>query len=121
MSILQITRPWRATMRDSLSLSLVLFLLVGGPAGGQPREINNSVGIKLVRIEPGEFLMGNTGEPPRDRAAWETRDWDESPAHKVRISQAFYLGAFEITNAQYEKFDPAHRQLRGRFGASRAE
>ena len=36
----------------------------------------------------------------------------------MRISQPFYLGTFEVTNAQYERFDPSHRRYRGRFGYS---
>src|SRR5205809_362571 len=122
MSILRLKRQGRATMTMSLAISLVWFILMSAAAGGgPPAELTNAVGVKLVRIEPGQFLMGNGSEPPRERDAWETRDWDESPAHKVKISTAFYLGVFEITNAQYEKFDPDHHKLRGQFGASRAD
>jgi hypothetical protein len=68
----------------------------------------------MVRIEAGEFVMGQGEAPPRTREEWEERDWDESPAHKVRISRPFHLGACEVTNAQYEQFDPGHRDLRGK-------
>src|SRR5205807_1278227 len=100
---------------------------LGQICGQHPKAIGpnhgfqNSLGMKMVRIEPGEFLMGTGTEPPRERKDWETRDWDESPAHNVKISKAFYLGAFEVTNAQYEQFDPDHRKLRGKFGASRTD
>lgn len=43
-------------------------------------------------------------------------DFDENPVHTVKISQPFYLGVFEVTNTQYELFDPEHRKLRGREG-----
>ncbi len=104
-------------MRTLLSLVLP-FLLVNAAPCGAPREVTNALGMKLVRIEPGEFSMGSAAEPPRDRQTWETRDWDESPAHTVIISKAFYLGAFEVTNAQFEQFIPDHRALRGKFGSS---
>jgi formylglycine-generating enzyme required for sulfatase activity len=83
--------------------------------------VTNSIGIKLVRIQPGEFVMGKGLEPPRSEAEWNVRDWDESPEHTVKIARAFYLGAFEVTNAQYEQFDPAHKELRGRFDVSKGD
>jgi formylglycine-generating enzyme required for sulfatase activity len=68
----------------------------------------NGLGMRLVRIEPGSFLMGSP----------QGGDFDERPVHRVTISRPFYLGATEVTNAQYEQFDPAHRKLRGKLGMS---
>lgn len=84
------------------------------PAG---KELANSLGMKLVRIEPGEFLMGRGQEPPRTEAEWKQRDYDEASEHKVRITKPFFLGVCEVTNQQYEQFDPKHKELRGKFGA----
>ena len=78
----------------------------------------NSIGMKLVRVEPGEFLMGQGDTPPKTRELWNERDWDESPAHLVKITKPFYLGVTEVTNAQYEQFDPEHQELRGKHGSS---
>jgi sulfatase modifying factor 1 len=89
------------------------------------KEYTNSIGMRLVRIEPGSFLMGFAGNPlPTEVAAqpWRANgDFDERPAHRVRISKPFYIGAFEVTNAQYEQFDPRHRELRGKLGFSKAD
>lgn len=85
------------------------------------KELTNSVGMKLVRIEPGQFIIGDGEDPPRDRKQWELRDWDESPAHTVTISKSYYLGACEVSNAQYERFDPAHKRFRGVHGASKTD
>ena len=52
---------------------------------------------------------------------WQTRDWDEAPAHTVKISRPFHLGIHEVTNAQYERFDPAHKKWRGKDGVSAAD
>jgi len=83
------------------------------------KEFTNSLGMKLVRLEPGEFVMGQGDTPPATKEEWLARDWDEAPAHRVKISRPFYLGATEVTNAQYEQFDADHKDLRGKFGASR--
>jgi hypothetical protein len=48
-------------------------------------------------------------------------DFDERPVHRVTIAKPFYMGATEVTNAQYEQFDPAHRQLRGKLGFSKED
>ena len=65
--------------------------------------------LQLVPIEAGEFVMGEGDGPPRTREEWKSRDWDESPSHKVRITKGFSMGATEVTNAQYRAFDPAHK------------
>jgi sulfatase modifying factor 1 len=90
-------------------------------AADPPGETTNSVGMKLVRIAPGEFTMGAGTEPPKSIDLWSKRDYDESPAHKVRITRAFSLGVTEVTNAQYEQFDPEHKRFRGRDGVSKAD
>lgn len=85
----------------------------------------NSIGMRLVRIEPGTFTMGASDIPlPKDLAPkpyLQFGDFDEKPAHRVHIARPFSAGAFEVTNAQYEQFDPAHRQLRGKLGFSKAD
>jgi len=65
-------------------------------AAEQPKEITNSIGMKLVLIPAGEFMMGS---PEYDKDA----DADERPQHKVRITKPFYFGATEVTQEQYEK------------------
>ena len=62
------------------------------PAG----TIVNSMGMKLVRIPAGEFLMGSDQSDRGARA-------DESPQHRVRISKSFFLGAYEVTQAEFEE------------------
>ena len=91
----------------------------------------NTLGIELVRVEPGTFLMGHDGsrlpqellrpaEPDGECKVWlpETGDFDERPAHRVTINQPFYLGVTQVTNDQYEWFDPLHAYLRGKQGFS---
>jgi formylglycine-generating enzyme required for sulfatase activity len=61
-----------------------------------PRAITNSIGMKLVLIPAGKFLMGS---PPTEKG----RSSNEGPQHKVQISRPFYLGVYEVTQAQYQK------------------
>jgi len=68
----------------------------------------NSIGMKLVRLEPGRFMMGQA----------EGGDWDEQPVHRVDITRPYYMSVTEVTNAQYERFDPGHRRYRGYNGFS---
>ncbi|HKB03542.1 MAG TPA: SUMF1/EgtB/PvdO family nonheme iron enzyme [Gemmataceae bacterium] len=100
-----------------LAFAMPLSLLAADP----PAEGTNSIGMKLVRIGPGEFTMGAGTEAPKSIDLWSNRDYDESPAHKVRITRAFSIGATEVSNAQYEQFDPEHKKLRGRDGVSKAD
>jgi sulfatase modifying factor 1 len=85
-------------------------------------EYTNSMGMKFVRIEAGTFSMGGLQkELPKElagRGHMRDGDPDEQPVHKVTISKPFYMGVYEVTNAQYEKYDPTHRYLRGKLGFS---
>jgi formylglycine-generating enzyme required for sulfatase activity len=55
------------------------------------------VALDLARIPAGRFVMGDAAGAP-----------DEQPVAAVEIKKPFWMGAFEITNEQYAKFDPAH-------------
>lgn len=68
--------------------------------------------MELVRIPAGYFYMGSHGKGIHA---------DEAPIHKVTISKSFLMGATEVTNAQYELFDPGHKELRGKNGLSKAD
>jgi formylglycine-generating enzyme required for sulfatase activity len=87
-------------MYQSIRKSLiVLSVLIGGGANlceaQPPKEITNSIGMKLVLIPKGTFMMGS----PKSE---QGRDDDETQ-HEVTISEDYYLGVFEVTQAQYEK------------------
>ncbi|TFG50996.1 MAG: glycoside hydrolase [Candidatus Brocadiia bacterium] len=107
------------------SPALVLFtsmFLATAFAADMPTEpaYTNSIGMKFVRIEPGTFRMGQIQTPmpleayPATRDFLKNGDYDEKPVHTVEITRPFYMGIFEVTNFQYELFDPSHRDLRGK-------
>lgn len=60
------------------------------------REWTNTIGMKLVRIEPGEFLMGSS-----DLVSVALTY--EKPQHRVQIGKGFSLGAREVTQGQYQE------------------
>jgi serine/threonine protein kinase len=69
------------------------------PPTAQPSErekvITNSIGMKLVSVEPGVFLMGSpANEVDRD---------DEELQHEVEITRPFYVGVYEVTQEEYER------------------
>ena len=73
-------------------------------AAEEPKSITNSIGMKLVLIPAGEFMMGS---PNLDSVACG----DEKPRHRVRITRPFYLGMHEVTQAQYQAVmgaNPSH-------------
>jgi len=60
-------------------------------------QLAEDVDLELVRITPGQFMMGSDQGYSNER-----------PVHQVAIDQAFWMGRFEITNRQYACFDPQH-------------
>jgi formylglycine-generating enzyme required for sulfatase activity len=59
------------------------------------RRVKNSIGMQLVLIPAGEFLMGSPREEDKRRP-------DEGPQHEVKIRKPFYLGAYTVTQAEYK-------------------
>ncbi|MHC4154052.1 MAG: SUMF1/EgtB/PvdO family nonheme iron enzyme [Planctomycetota bacterium] len=91
-------------------LTLAGFAAADVGNGGFPdeKQFVDSVGMRLVRIEPGSFMMGNDKELPEHLAApnadLKSGDYDESPVYKVTITRAFYISETEVTIEQYRKF-----------------
>jgi formylglycine-generating enzyme required for sulfatase activity len=51
-------------------------------------DLNASVALEMIWVEPGIFMMGQVGVA--------------APVHEVTLTEGFYLGKFEVTQAQYE-------------------
>ena len=76
------------------------FLIGQTDSHAQPEVVKvdylvNSIGMKLAPIAAGAFRMGS---PPAEKDRG-----DDELAHEVRIAHSFHMGAFEVTQAQYEK------------------
>jgi formylglycine-generating enzyme required for sulfatase activity len=63
-------------------------LIISPPAELKP-TLANSVGMEFVLIPAAEFTMGADDSPSL------------RPSHRVTISQPFYLGKYEVTQAQW--------------------
>jgi len=70
----------------------------------------NSIGMRFAKIPPGEFQMGSeqkVADGLAKRFAKEgwfvDRARAEAPRHTVRLTQPFYLGVYEVTQAQYQQ------------------
>ena len=57
------------------------------------QNFTNSLGMSFVYIEPGTFMMG-------DDSGMD----NEKPAHRVTISNGFYMQTTEVTVCQFRKF-----------------
>ena len=73
---------------------------VSAPTDNAPEQLTldlgDGVSMELVYIHPGTFEMG--GERKTDGRF----DCVEVPKHEVTLTRGFYLGKYEVTQAQYE-------------------
>ena len=52
--------------------------------------LDSGVSLTMIGVAPGSFMMGS-----------ENGDSDEKPVHQVTLTQAYYLGETEVTQAQW--------------------
>jgi formylglycine-generating enzyme required for sulfatase activity len=58
-------------------------------------DVGGGVKMKLVYVEPGKFTMGSPKE--------EKGQGRDELQHEVEITKGFWMGAFEVTQEEYEK------------------
>ena len=64
------------------------------PGGVQRQAVTNSVGMRLVYVPAGEFIMGSpTGEKGRHA---------DEKQRRVKIAKGFHVAATEVTQAQWQ-------------------
>ena len=59
-------------------------------------DLGDGVTLELVRVPAGSFVMGDASSTP------------DEPRRVAHIDRPFWMGRFEVTNAQYARFDPEH-------------
>lgn len=83
-------------MRNVFALLLLLLLAAGLTAAPVERAVTLADGTAFVFVEipAGRFLMGSPADEPG-------RARDEGPQREVTLSRPFWLGKFEVTQAQW--------------------
>ena len=72
-----------------------------------PERIAAPDGTVMILVRPGRITLGASRRDPGQRANEILREVD--------LVRPYYLGATEVTNAQFQKYRPKHQS--GRFGA----
>jgi len=72
------------------------FFCAKGESGGENITIplSDKVNLDLIWVEPGTFTMGS----PED----ELGRWGDEEQHEVTLTEGYWLGKYEVTQAQYE-------------------
>lgn len=87
---------------------------------GEAPPISSSGVPATAHIAPGEFLMGAdaaalTPSITKGFGVMSSRpkhgDFDEVPAHRVRITKAFQIGITQVSPEEFAKFDPSYKAL----------
>jgi formylglycine-generating enzyme required for sulfatase activity len=83
------------------SLTVGLMLLVGlmalaactknGANSSAEKAVKNSIGMEFANVPAGSFQMGLDSYS------------DESPVHQVTFASSFFMGRYEVTQAQWQK------------------
>lgn len=95
------TRHWKGR-RPKTSFFMRGLRLAITPDGDEPAkemqlELADGVTMDFVYIPPGKFIMGGDREViSKDRVALP-----DMPRHEVTLTRGFYLGKYEVTQAQY--------------------
>ena len=58
-------------------------------------SVKDGVSIDMVKVEAGTFMMGATSE-------MKNPDIDEKPVHQVTLTNDYYMGKYEVTQALWE-------------------
>jgi formylglycine-generating enzyme required for sulfatase activity len=99
-------RAW-VTPRPGFEQTLTIALRPVGAPPPLPERVAAPDGTTMVLVRPGKFTMGASRRDPGQRANETLRE--------VHLSRPYYLGATEVTNAQFRKYRPNHAS--GRYGS----
>ncbi len=86
---------YRYDLNPSYGVSGIGFRVGFQFTGEHSVDLNSSVKLDMLWVEPGTFMMGS----PTTEAGRNANREDE---HNVTLTQGFYLGKYEVTQAQYE-------------------
>ena len=58
--------------------------------------VKNGINIEMVKVQAGTFMMGATSEMQ------DPYDVDEKPVHQVTLTNDYYMGKYEVTQALWQ-------------------
>ncbi|WP_417385388.1 SUMF1/EgtB/PvdO family nonheme iron enzyme [Gimesia sp.] len=70
-----------------------------------PKQFTNSIGMQLVKIPAGEFLMGSRNLANEIARLFDSKAEyyeDVHPEHRVKLSRPFYMATSEVTQRQWK-------------------
>jgi len=78
-------------------VSVAVFVIVSSAIGFQAQQEPGpgTAAMEFVKIQPGEFMMGCSASDSECNSS-------EKPAHRVRITKAFEMGKYEVTQVQWD-------------------
>ena len=100
----QTAATYTYTVTDGTGATATLTFSLTVSAAQSPSTFTNSIGMEMVLIPAGTFQMGSP-------ASETGRYSHEGPVHQVTIGQGFYLGKYEVTQAQWRAVmgtNPSH-------------
>ena len=86
-----------ATLAGMLSTNTTVSTATGSTLSGNTITIpvKDGISIDMVRVEAGTFTMGATAE-------MKNPDYDEKPTHQVTLTNDYYIGKYEVTQALWK-------------------
>jgi formylglycine-generating enzyme len=110
-------------MKILVLFSMAVILLPAARLLAQKAEVTNSIGMEFILVKPGNFTLGKFQPPyPTSKETTEIQTdsdkgytaaqyklaeqlakQDSRPGFQVTIAKPFYIGKFEVTQAQWNK------------------
>jgi len=81
------------SLKNAFIVATAAMLMAG--CGRAPENEGDGVTMEFVRIPAGSLHMGSP-------TSVKDREDDEGPVHEVRITKPFYMGKYEVTQAQWK-------------------
>jgi len=75
------------------AVAVGMVLLCGIAQGAEPKTVTNTIGMKLIEIPAGKFMMGSPGGGRYGREGQVA----------VTLTKPFWLGKTEVTQGQFKK------------------
>lgn len=98
--MIKYARPRRHDLVLGLTLSLISASCCAGiavePDVKAKSDFTNTIGMQFINVQAGRFAVG---AHESDKSAIPA----EKPQHNVTLTSEFYLGTFEVTQAEYER------------------